>query len=347
MKNLKIYLTNFFYFLIVLIYMGNFNNVVANSDKETENIDIDRSAEKPRMVFEEQKYDFGKIYTGNDVKHKFKFKNTGSGELIISNVKSSCGCTAALITKNKLLKNEEGEVEIRFNPGRFVGKVTKSIVVISNDQENPNYKLIISGEVVEEVSVNPKRINFGIIRKGDTCTKILEVKTIPEFKIEIKKVESPNTYISIIDDKVNGNDSYRYKITFSKYDYIGKFSGIIFVYTSSDKQERIDIPFSGEIIGDITFYPEIVSFGNIKRNQDVKKTLIVNFVNKGVRIEKIEINPSIMHCKVSELEKNSKQIDIMLDKDIEIGKITGNLKIYTNSMVQPIIDIPIRGEVKG
>lgn len=346
MRNLKIYLTNSLYLLILLVYSVNFNNVVAD-DKKRENLDTDISLERPKIVFEEQKYDFGRIYIGDEVKHKFKFKNTGLGELAIHNVKSSCGCTAALVTKNKLLKNEEGEVEIRFNPGRFVGNVIKSVVVNSNDQENPNYKLVISGEVVEEVSVNPKRINFGIIRKGDTCTKTLEVKAVPEFKIEIKKVESPNTYITIVDDKVGVNNSYRYKITFSNYDYIGKFNGIIFVYTSSNKQERIDIPFSGEIIGDITFYPEIVSFGNITRNQEVKKTLIINLVNKDVKIEKIEIDPSIMHCKVSELAKNSKQIDVILDKDIEIGKITGNIKIYTNSIVQPVINIPIRGEVKG
>lgn len=346
MRNLKIYLTNSFYILAISICPWNFNNSVAG-DKKTEAINVDASAEKPKIVFEEQKYDFGKIYIGDNIKHKFKFKNLGSGELIISNVKSSCGCTAALVTKNKLLKNEEGEVEIRFNPGSFVGRVTKSVVVNSNDQENPSYRLVISGEVVEEVSVNPKRVNFGIIRKGDICTKALEVKTIPEFNIKLKKVESPNTYITVTEDKTNEDNSYRYQITFSNYDYLGKFNGIIFVYTSSDKQERIDIPFSGEIIGDITFYPETVSFGTVKKNQNTKKTLIVNFVNKDVMIEKIEVNPGAVYYTISDLNKNSKQIDFKLDEDIEIGKITGNIKIYTNSNVQPIINIPIRGEVKG
>ena len=92
--------------------------------------------------------------------------------MIINNVKSSCGCTAALVSKNILHKEEEGEVEIKFNSGHYVGKVTKSVIVNSNDPENSKYKLTITGEVIEEISVNPKRINFGIIKKGIIVLKI-------------------------------------------------------------------------------------------------------------------------------------------------------------------------------
>ncbi len=346
MEKMKSYFIHFFSIFIVLAYSGNFTVLIAD-DKKIENINIEKSIERPKITFEEHVYNFGKIYIGENIKHGFKFKNAGRGELIINNVKSTCGCTGALVTKNKLLKNEEGEVEVRFNPGRYVGKVTKSVFVNSNDPENPSYKLTITGEIIEEVSINPKKINFGIIRKGDTCTRPLEIKVIPEFKIQIKKVESPNPYITIVDGKTNEENSYKYEVTIGNYDYLGKVNGIIFVYTSSNKQERIDVPFSGEIIGDITFYPEVVSLGSITRNQDTKKTLIVNFVNKDVKIEKIEVNPSIIHYTVSELDKNSKQIDIKVDKDTDIGKITGNVRIYTNSSIQPVINIPIRGEVKG
>ncbi|OOP55621.1 MAG: hypothetical protein AYP45_13705 [Candidatus Brocadia carolinensis] len=35
------------------------------------------------MVFEEQTYNFGKIYIGEIVEHGFKFKNQGSAELLV------------------------------------------------------------------------------------------------------------------------------------------------------------------------------------------------------------------------------------------------------------------------
>lgn len=333
--------------IIQIVVCVECSNILASDNKEKADIRSENISEKPIMVFEEQNYDFGKIYIGDIVKHGFKFKNHGYGELIINNVKSSCGCTAALVSKSNLLKDEEGEVQIKFNPGRYVGKVTKSVTVNSNDQQKPSFKLTITGEVIEEVSVNPKHINFGIIRKGDSCTRTIEIKTIPELKTLIKKVESPNPYITIMQIKSKVNSSYNYQITICKYDYIGKFNGMVFVYTSSSKQERIDIPFSGEVIGDVTVYPEIISFGSIKKNQEVNRTVILNFVNKNIKIEKIEAMPNIINYTVSELNNNSKKIDVKLGNEITTGKITGSLTIYTNSTIQPVINIPINGEIKG
>lgn len=310
-------------------------------------IDNEKILEKPKIVFEEKIYDFGKIYIGEIVKHGFKFKNHGSDKLIITSVKSSCGCTAALVSKSNLLKGEEGEVQIKFNPGRFVGRVTKSVTVNSNDPENSAYKLTITGEIIEEVSVSPKQINFGIIRKGDSCTRNIEIKTTPELKIEVKKVESPNPYITITQNKTAENNIYSYQVSIEKYDFIGKFNGIVFFYTSSNRQERLDIPFSGEVIGDVTFYPEIVTFGNIKKNQDLNRSVIVNFVNKDVKIEKIETDPNIINYAVSDLNDSTKKIDIKLGKDTMVGKITSSLRIYTNSAIQPVITIPINGEIRG
>lgn len=308
-------------------------------------INVEKVADGPEIVFKEQSHDFGKVYMGKALKYRFTFKNTGNRELIINNVKSSCGCTAALVSKNKLLKNEEGEVDITFNPGNYIGKATKSVVVNSNDPNNPRFSLTITAEIIEEVTLNPKRINFGTIRKGESCNKSISVKTLPGLKIEIKKVESPNPYITISQDKIGDNEC-SYRIVLNKYDYIGKFNGIIFVYTTSANQERIDVPFFGEIVGDVTFYPEILSFGNIQKGQDVKRTVIVNFLNKDVKIEKIEVNPDIMSCAISELS-NSKKIDIRPNNAATSGKINGSLKIYTNSNIQPVINIPINGEIKG
>lgn len=343
MTKIKLLTNMMFLFLVIFVCAST----IIASDTINKKKDGEKTSEVPEISFEEQVYDFGRIFTGESVKHEFKFKNIGKSELIIKDVKSSCGCTAALVSKNILQKEESGEVAVKFNAGQYVGKVTKSVVVNSNDPVNQKYKLTITGEVIEEVSVNPKRINFGIIRRGDSCTKKLEIKTVPKLNIEVKKVETPNPYITIVKNNTI-DDSISYMVTVANYDYIGKFSGMVFVYTSSKKQERVDVPFSGEIVGDMTFYPEILSFGNVKAGQDVKRTVIINFINKDVKIEKIETETNNIDYIVSDLnETGTKKIDVKLRKEITIGKITGNIRIYTNSNLQPVIQIPITGEIKG
>lgn len=329
--------------IVSIFYSGVFAADIVKHKK----IEINNLLDEPKIVFEEQTYNFGKIYIGEIVEHGFKFKNQGSAELLVKNVKSSCGCTAALVSKSHLLKDETGEVQVKFNPGRYVGMVSKSVTVNSNDPESSSVKLTIAGEVIEEVSVNPRLLSFGIIRKGDSSTRSVEVKTIPELKIRVKKVESPNPYISFTDNNAEKDGTNRFQVTFSNYEYIGKFTGVIFIYTSSNRQERLDIPFSGEVIGDITFYPEIVSFGQITQEQDANKSVILNIVNNDVKIEKIEVDPGTMNYTISELNNTSKKINITLGKESTVGKITGSLKIYTNSTIQPIIQIPISGEVRN
>lgn len=340
-------ITKYFVIISAVIVSIFYSGVFAADIVKHKKIEINNLLEEPKIVFEEQTYNFGKIYIGEIVEHGFKFKNQGSAELLVKNVKSSCGCTAALVSKSHLLKDETGEVQVKFNPGRYVGMVSKSVTVNSNDPESSSVKLTIAGEVIEEVSVNPRLLSFGIIRKGDSSTRSVEVKTIPELKIRVKKVESPNPYISFTDNNADKDGTNRFQVTFSNYEYIGKFTGVIFIYTSSNRQERLDIPFSGEVIGDITFYPEIVSFGQITQEQDANKSVILNIVNNDVKIEKIEVDPGTMNYTISELNNTSKKINITLGKESTVGKITGSLKIYTNSTIQPIIQIPISGEVRN
>ena len=340
MKIEKLFLPIVFASLVFLkisyIYAGENNKGTVTSS-------IDVNIKKPKIVFDEQTYDFRKVFIGENVQHKYKFKNIGQGELIINSVKSSCGCTAALVSKKNLLTNEAGEVEVKFNPGFYVGRVSKSVTVNSNDPENPKFKLTITGEVAEEITLNPKRVIFGMIKKGEKCSRNLEIKPTAGVGIEIKKVESPNQYVTIL-----RKSDTEYQIDFTKYDNIGRFNGIVFVYTNSKKQERIDVPFSGEVVGDVTYYPENISFGNIRKGLDVKRTVIINFISKEVKIEKIEVEPANVSYAMSELNNmTSKRIDLKLRNDIAIGKISGSLKIYTNSTIQPIINIPISGEIKG
>src|SRR5438093_11945731 len=49
----------------------------------------------PRIQFEQPDYDFGKVSSGESVKHTYTFTNTGDALLEVSAVHPSCGCTTA------------------------------------------------------------------------------------------------------------------------------------------------------------------------------------------------------------------------------------------------------------
>jgi hypothetical protein len=44
---------------------------------------------KPKILFEQTEYDFGKVDQGEKIEHLFRFKNTGNASLVIHKVRSS------------------------------------------------------------------------------------------------------------------------------------------------------------------------------------------------------------------------------------------------------------------
>lgn len=93
----------------------------------------------PVMTFETTDFNFGTITEGEHVKHVFKFKNTGKGNLIITEAKPACGCTVAEKPDEPIPPGGESEIVVDFNSeGKSMGatEVKKSVIVTANTIPN-------------------------------------------------------------------------------------------------------------------------------------------------------------------------------------------------------------------
>ena len=87
------------------------------------------------MEFDQTVYDFGTITEGEKLSGTFKVTNAGKVDLIITNVKPSCGCTTPEWTKEAIAPGATGEIRFEFNSAGRVGKQNKSITVKSNTEK--------------------------------------------------------------------------------------------------------------------------------------------------------------------------------------------------------------------
>jgi len=90
----------------------------------------------PVMTFIEGSHDFGRINQGEKVSYSFRFKNTGKSDLIISDVRTSCGCTVSEYPKTPVKPGTENFIQVTFNSQGKVGAQNKIITVIANTQPN-------------------------------------------------------------------------------------------------------------------------------------------------------------------------------------------------------------------
>ena len=104
----------------------------------------------PKMVFEEDSYDFGEISQGEKVEHSFKFKNKGNAALIISSATGSCGCTIPSYPKEPIAPGQEAEILVVFNSNGKKGAQHKRVTIVANTNPNKTMVAIMANVLVPE-----------------------------------------------------------------------------------------------------------------------------------------------------------------------------------------------------
>ncbi|ADY27963.1 MULTISPECIES: DUF1573 domain-containing protein [Cellulophaga] len=104
--------------------------IMANVDSAAER--DNNAKDLPVMTFDRTEFDFGTIEQGTPQQTVFTFTNTGKAPLIITDAKSTCGCTIPEYPKNKAIApGESGELLVKFN-GSGQNQVTKAVTVTAN-----------------------------------------------------------------------------------------------------------------------------------------------------------------------------------------------------------------------
>lgn len=104
----------------------------------------------PIVTYDLDSFDFGDIKPNSKNEHTFSLKNTGKKDLIVRDVKSSCGCTAVSPSKNVIAAGESVPLKVVFDSTGKSGRQNKTITVITNDPKNPTTILRISSNIVAE-----------------------------------------------------------------------------------------------------------------------------------------------------------------------------------------------------
>lgn len=153
MQNLRNILITLFLLIVGLAAYGYFK-ATAGVEKQTE--------KHPKIEISPKSFsskggpapgwDFGEIEYGKTVEHTFKVKNLGNEALEIKRLSTSCGCTTAKTSKEKIPPGEEVELKVVYDTGAMSGshakgKQERTIYVKTNDPVNPQVEVEIRAVV--------------------------------------------------------------------------------------------------------------------------------------------------------------------------------------------------------
>lgn len=135
---------------IALISCENDSNTLSTDMIQNPNSakGIDESAKAPKVEFKKMEHDFGTVIQGERVTYGFRFTNTGNADLLLSKVKTSCGCTATNYPVDPIKPGESKLITVSFNSENRIGFQNKRITVLCN--ANPSkYVLKIQADIIK------------------------------------------------------------------------------------------------------------------------------------------------------------------------------------------------------
>ncbi len=121
--------------LTMVVSCGNTNAV---SKVKKDNIskaakrDIDIKKGVAKASFDKKEYDFGTINEGDVIETIFVITNTGKTDLVITNARTSCGCTIPQWPKKAIKPGETGDIKVKFNSRGKRNKISKAITLTTN-----------------------------------------------------------------------------------------------------------------------------------------------------------------------------------------------------------------------
>jgi len=155
----------------------------------------------------EPNYDWGTVYSGEEVVHTFVVYNKGGATLRIESVRPSCGCTASKYDR-EIPPGGKGGITLKMRTRGFTHRTQKRTTVTTNDPNNPRFFLTMGGDIKPLLKVEPSYFQaeglkgetvtatVKLIRQVDKPIQIVEIKPMGTIKVtyDLKEIVKGKEY---------------------------------------------------------------------------------------------------------------------------------------------------------
>jgi hypothetical protein len=88
-----------------------------------------------RLEIEPSEHDFGAVRQDQKLTHDFLVRNTGTEDLTLLRIATSCGCAAALPAERVVPPGGTTTLQVTHETRKYKGAVERSISIASNDRK--------------------------------------------------------------------------------------------------------------------------------------------------------------------------------------------------------------------
>jgi hypothetical protein len=198
----------------------------------------------------------------------------------------------------------------------------------------------LEGEVTVDVAAQPRSIVFGEVPKGTQPTRelSLQVQEPERVKIASVTVDDPRFVLVRKSGQAAGSSSYELRLV--KPGKLGRLSATIHVELSGTEPSTLDVPISGEIVGDLR-YPKALSFRKTGEAFPSRELTITSRSNKPVHVLGVEDAGHLLTSEITQPKGDKAVVRLSVSKPQpgDAPTVQGKLVVRTTDRDEPQIEI--------
>ena len=225
-----------------------------------------KSEKLAHAVAEEAHYDFGTMQRGTSKSHDFVIKNTGEAPLKLRAGTTSCKCTLSEVSEAPIAPGESTHVKVQWAAKADNGPFRQTANIMTNDPLQSTLELLVEGKIMSASGVEPPDLMFDKIPVGESKTAETYVMAMLQDDLSVTDpvLSDPTTRdrfdvkIEPVDTKELPNKNARRGVRVSVTAKAGLPSGRVAQWlslrTNLQDAEKLEIPISGQVVGDISVH---------------------------------------------------------------------------------------------
>ena len=302
----------------------------------------------PTIQIQEPNYDFGKVAEGGKLTHAFTVKNVGAGALHIDQVKTSCGCTAAVLKSKEIAPGGEGQIEVTFDTNHRTGDQRKTITVTSDDPVKPSANLEIHAMVQVLLAFDPQ---FLQLRAEPGKTQVTETWLTGDSKEQahLKILEQPAEHeltVKVVEKTLDGGvglQGLRFTLI-SKQSGFG--NGNVNIETGLANPDKLQIGYAWTVAGNIQVTPESLFFTGAQ-GESLERVLRVTSQVPGFNLRQARITSGPFGAAIETPDAGvayDVRVTLKKGQTFPSGAVTvaGKLELVTNDRLEPKKEVLIK-----
>lgn len=218
---------------------------------------------RPKALFNELTHDAGLVKAGSEVTHRFKVKNQGTAELVISDVKPTCGCTVADFTP-RIPPGGTGMVTLTTTSPILRPTLTTSASVFTNDPEQARLLLTLTAQVKLILEVLPEPSLDIRALTGQPVAGELRIANRDRKPLRVLGVELTSQEFAARIHLLKEGQEYAIRVESPPRSAPAEWTAQMTIRTNKPSLEKIPVVVVAKVVERVTIAPERISFGKVE-----------------------------------------------------------------------------------